>query len=311
MSVTKYLPVRATMAVTESTLSVTAVYTENGTELVSDLVSSHITVRNTSIGPVEHKLNAGDWETLKQGSNVRINANMAVDTVVFRKARFPTTADAAALFVSIYGFAEALLLGDGGGDGTEDRTFTLPVPPNTYMVEGELRWEDLRFPAQGINPAGAASPPSVDETLTSLSGTLLFSGSQENVIAGVAQMPHAWKRGSELRPHIHWSKPVGSSAAVAWEFYYRHLGFAGDVAGAWVGPVAHTITSGSPTVTNEHVISTFGTISMTGRRESCMLCWQIRRQGNTDADNGTARLYEFDIHYQADKNGTPDEIPAA
>ena len=85
MSVTKYLPVRATVAVTESTLSVTAVYTENGTELVSDLVSSHITVRNDSIGPVEHKLNAGAWVVLKQGSNVRINADMAVDTVVFRK----------------------------------------------------------------------------------------------------------------------------------------------------------------------------------------------------------------------------------
>ena len=39
--------------------------------------------------------------------------------------------------------------------------------------------------------------------------------------------------------------------------------------------------------------------------------WQIRRQGGTDADNGTARLYEFDIHYQVDKFGTETEIPTA
>jgi hypothetical protein len=50
---------------------------------------------------------------------------------------------------------------------------------------------------------------------------------------------------------------------------------------------------------------------MTGKRESSMLCWQIRRQGATDADTGTARLFEFDIHYQVDKAGSASEIPEA
>jgi hypothetical protein len=173
-----------------------------------------------------------------------------------------------------------------------------------------LSWDDLRFPAQGINPAGAPQPPAVDEVLTSFPGTLLFSGSLENVIAGIAQMPHAWARGTEIKPHIHWSKPVGSANAVDWVLYYRHLGFAGDAADAWVGPIAGVIAAGDPTVTNGHIISTFGAIDMTGKRESSCLCWQIRRLGNTDADAGTARLYEFDIHYQSSKFGTPSEIPA-
>ena len=172
-------------------------------------------------------------------------------------------------------------------------------------------WDDLRFPAQGINPAGATSPPTLDEVLTSFPGTLLFSGSQENVIAGVAQMPHTWRAGSTIRPHIHWSLPVGSANAVAWEFYYRQLGFPNDVAEAWVGPIAGTIVAGDPTTADAHVITAFGDVLMNGRRESSMLCWQIRRQGGTDANNGTARLYEFDIHYQVDKQGTPAEIPPA
>jgi hypothetical protein len=172
-------------------------------------------------------------------------------------------------------------------------------------------WDDLRFPAQGINPAGATSPPTVDEVLTSFPGTLLFAGNAENVIAGVAQMPHGWRAGSTVRPHIHWSLPVGSSAAVGWEFYYRHLGFPSDVAAEWVGPIAGTIAAGDPSVTNSHVITDFGDLSMSGKRESSMICWQIRRQGGTDANTGTARLYEFDIHYQIDKQGTPSEIPPA
>lgn len=175
----------------------------------------------------------------------------------------------------------------------------------------EYGWDDLRFPAQGINPTGAADAPTVDNVLTGFPGTLLFSGTLENVIAGVAQMPHAWKAGSAIQPHIHWSKPVGSVGAVEWELYYRHLGFPSDVAGDWVGPVAGAISVGDPSVSNSHVITGFGQIDMTGKRESSMLCWQIRRQGATDADAGTARLLEFDIHYYSVKAGTVTPIPPA
>jgi hypothetical protein len=170
-------------------------------------------------------------------------------------------------------------------------------------------WEDLRFPAQGINPAGATDAPTVDTTLTGYPGTLLFSGSQENVIAGIAQLPHAWKRGSAIHPHIHWSKPVGSASAATWVLYYRLLGFAGEVHGALVGPIAATATIGDPTTANSMMITAFGEIDLTGQKESTCLAWQLRRLGNSDADNGTARLFEFDIHYQTDKAGTVEEIP--
>ena len=183
-------------------------------------------------------------------------------------------------------------------------------PDDGRVVTGDM-WDDLRFPVQGINPAGATDAPSVDNVLADFPGTLLFSGSQENVIAGVAQMPHSWVRGSAIRPHIHWSKPTGSASAVTWEFYYRHLGLLGDVAGAWVGPVAGTLVPVSaPGTTNAACITTFGDLDMTGKRESSCIAWQIRRQGSSDSDNGTARLYEFDIHYQVGKAGTITEIPA-
>jgi len=186
-------------------------------------------------------------------------------------------------------------------------------PVKRLTVKELLRygWDDLRFPAQAINPAGAAAAPTMDTTLDGFPGTLLFSGSAENVVVGLAQMPHSWLPGSVIKPHIHWSKPVGSDSAVTWEFYYRHLGFANDAPPEWVGPIEGSILEGNPATTDVHIITGFGDVSMAGKRESSMLCWQIRRQGTTDADNGTARLYEFDIHYFSVKAGTPSEIPAA
>ena len=151
-------------------------------------------------------------------------------------------------------------------------------------------WDDLRFPAQGINPAGAVAAPGVDTTLTDFPGTLLFSGVAESIICGVAQMPHAWERGTDVRPHIHWSKLVGSTDAVDWVFYYRHVGYPGDVAGDWVGPISGTLVAGDPATADEHLITSFGPVGMNGRKESSIIAWQVRRLGATDADGDFVRL---------------------
>jgi hypothetical protein len=170
-------------------------------------------------------------------------------------------------------------------------------------------WEDLRFPSQGINPIGAASDPTPDTNLSNFPGTLLFSGSAQNIIGGIAQMPHAWMAGTAVRPHIHWSKPIGSSSAVTWEFYYRIVGNPGDTATAWVGPLAGTLVIGDPSVTDRHCITRFPEITLNGYQESCIIAWRIDRRGDTDADNNQARLLEFDIHFRANKRGTVKEIP--
>lgn len=172
-----------------------------------------------------------------------------------------------------------------------------------------LRWDDLRFPAQSINPAGAVAAPSVITTESDFPGALSFAGNADNMIAGVAQMPHAWKLGSTIRPHIHWLKPTGSSNAVTWHFYYRIVGNVGGTAGAWVGPVVGTIAAGDQTTSNNHILTSFGDVSMTGYTESAMLAWRIYRIGTSDAENNAVTLLEFDIHYQSDGRGSIPEYP--
>jgi hypothetical protein len=171
-------------------------------------------------------------------------------------------------------------------------------------------WDDLRFPAQAINPAGAVAPPTVITSLTGYAGGLSFSGSADNVIAGAAQMPHSWKKGTDIKPHIHWTKPTGSANAVTWEFYYRIVGSVGDVVGSWSAAQSASGIIGDPATSNAHLLTYFPAITMTGLLESSIVYWQIHRMGTTDADNNAVVLHEFDIHFQIDKAGTDSEIPS-
>jgi len=173
-----------------------------------------------------------------------------------------------------------------------------------------IAWDDLRFPANGINPVGAIADPVLDATETGFPGTLLFSGSTDNMSAITAQMSHTWKVGTAISPHIHWSKPVGSASETVWQLYYRKMGNVGDVAESWVGPITGTLTANGVAVSDKHCITSFGSIDMTGGRESTMICFRLYRRGASDADNGTARLYEFDVHYQKNKQGTFLPFPA-
>lgn len=182
----------------------------------------------------------------------------------------------------------------------------------TFQNKGQdiAGWDDLRFPASGINPTGAADAPAIDIVEANFPGSLLFSGTIDNIVGISAQMPHAWKIGTVIRPHIHWSMPTGTADAVTWELYYRKCGNVGETAGAWVGPIAGTLAAGSPEVTNQHCLTHFGDIAMVGSLESAMLSFRLYRRGSTDAASGQARLLEFDIHYQRNKHGTTAEYPA-
>ena len=171
-------------------------------------------------------------------------------------------------------------------------------------------WDDLRFPMNSVDPTGLAAPATRVTSTTGYTGALSFAGNAENVCAGIAQMPHAWKRGSAIRPHIHWTKPTGSADAVTWELYVRIIGNPGDVAGAWSSALTPTATIGDPTISDEHLLTYWAPVDMTGLVESAIVYWRLHRMGNTDADNNAVICHELDFHYQTDKAGTDSEIPS-
>lgn len=172
------------------------------------------------------------------------------------------------------------------------------------------RWDDLRFPSQGINPPGAASDPTVNTS----TGLLQFSGTVDNVLAGAAQMPHAWKYGSEMHFHVHLLFPTSANANTRWKLEYNRVPLAGNADHAHGTYTALTvITIANPQDVTKHVIGEFDPISMTGMLGSTCVLWRLSRLANSDGadtDTNLCVLMELDIHYEIDKMGSPTEIPA-
>jgi hypothetical protein len=164
---------------------------------------------------------------------------------------------------------------------------------------------------------GAVDAPTIDNVETDFPATLLFAGNADNVIADVAQMPHSWKLGSAIKPHVHWLKKTASANVVVWEFYYRIIGNVGSLAGSWSSAVTRlsndtTFTIGDQSAANTHLLTTFGSIDMTGLTDSCLVAWRLyRRALSNDSDNDTnaVSMISFDIHYQSDGRGSIPEYP--
>jgi len=164
-------------------------------------------------------------------------------------------------------------------------------------------WDDLRFPAAGIDPVGAAADPSRDTT----DGRFIFSGLLDNTIAIQAQMPHAWKAGTAIHPHLHWSPTTTDTGTVEWTLQHKIANIDGVFPGSWTTLSLSVTPAG---VVDTHQLDEFTSIDMTGYIASCMLLVILTRKGSTDDCDETVKLNELDFHYEIDKLGSKVEDPS-
>lgn len=170
-------------------------------------------------------------------------------------------------------------------------------------------WDDQRFPAAAVNPPGLGSDPDFD----SLNGGWLFAAGSTELLFIAAQLPHAWKVGTDLEGHVHWQKTTSAGGNVLWRLSYKWAPKAAVMDVAFTDLDASTVISATPDndTANEHLITDFADISGTGKGISDMLMMKIARIGGDGADTygADARLLEFDIHYMltADQPGSASE----
>lgn len=171
-------------------------------------------------------------------------------------------------------------------------------------INHDDQWEDLRFPASGINPTGPTSPATVDTTY----GGLLFAGvTTNNMIAFQVQMPHGWKEGSTIKPHVHWQKTTSASGNVRWLLSYRHAALGSVMDNSWSTLAAYTPVQTDTNTAGQHLLTPLGDITMTGKKVSHMMLCLLERtpaDANDTYNNADARLLEIDFHYQVDANGS-------
>lgn len=137
-----------------------------------------------------------------------------------------------------------------------------------------------------------------------------LSASNEQEVFFSIQMPHNWKEGTTIYPHIHWSPQTNTSGAVVWGFEYSWADY--DATTPIAFPNTTIITTTSATVTgsdvDKHLITAFGSLTPSGTQgkiSSILVCRLFRNSSNA-ADNyaGNAALLSFDIHYEMDGIGS-------
>ncbi len=186
-------------------------------------------------------------------------------------------------------------------------------------VGNATRWEDLRIPTTSLKDRIVDMPkwdPFINDGQT---GPGLFlhwfedktggEGDAEQELFFTAQMPHGWKEGSDLQPHVHWTtKDDASGKNVEWGLEYVWANVTSQFSST-TNIIYTDNTIGTPGI-RQHNISTFPKIDGAGHLLSSMLICRVFRHssgGNDTFDGKQAGLIEIDFHYQVDSDGSNQE----
>ncbi len=166
-------------------------------------------------------------------------------------------------------------------------------------------WDDLVVPA-GQTKVGATLLPAYSPD----SMCLVFTAETDDVAYYSFQLPHKYKPGTAIYPHIHWQQDGVTADDTTWQitmtYRLRPLGGTASAMSAEVSLSQKqelTYTSGS-----FHNIAIYPPITMTNMAESSYVDIMLYRK---DADSGDANVYVkgFDIHYEVEKDGSANETP--
>ncbi|MCH9835903.1 hypothetical protein K0U83_09585 [bacterium] len=205
-------------------------------------------------------------------------------------------------FIELYGYLD-------GHDAVPlpgDLNITGTVTAGGLRVS-DTSYDDLKFPATASKLESASTRYSFDSTDLGVAFDADARHTEEQ-LSYIVQMPHAWKEGTTLYPHVHWIQTTADYPN--WLLSYRVYNN-NESPGSWtLAPIdSHVFTWSSGSLAQ---ISAFPSITMTGKSLSCLLDVKLWR----DAANGSGEfvgaesspvsvlMKEFDIHYEIDSLGS-------
>ncbi|MFC1622062.1 hypothetical protein ACFL13_01620 [Patescibacteria group bacterium] len=173
-------------------------------------------------------------------------------------------------------------------------------------------WDDVRVPITGVKTGGSKIPGFVkfkdDGGGSQGVFSYQFDPDQEEEVYFTVQLPHSYKAGSDIEPHIHWTPIDGNSGSVIWGLEYTWANYEGTFSDTTIV----TKTQAASGTAYEHQIADFAAISGTGQAESSMLICRVYRDATDGSDDygSDVALLEIDFHFQIEKMGTDDEYPS-
>lgn len=172
----------------------------------------------------------------------------------------------------------------------------------TIRMDGEATvWDDIRV---AVVPRGSGTG---NPTFTKIRSDInlyayQFEGtSKDTEIFFEVQMPHGWKEGTTIYPHVHWASAVGSTVTtVTWGLDYTWV----NINEAITIPTTISTDVAGPFTALQQKINNIGLgiVGTNKKISSILLCRLYRPAADTNTD--ACFLLAFDIHFEKDTEGS-------
>jgi len=128
-----------------------------------------------------------------------------------------------------------------------------------------------------------------------------FAPGVRNELFFSRQLPHSYKEGSYLNPHIHWTIPEDKTGNVVWGLEYTWASIGHLFGDTTVNEVVTPVWG-----KDIHAVTSFSDIIGTNQEISSIIICRLYRDGNNALDtySGNVYLFEFDFHYEIDYIGS-------
>lgn len=175
------------------------------------------------------------------------------------------------------------------------------------MDDGAMVWDDLR-----ITLDKGSSSASL-QTVPGLGGPQIWYFKDQSGVDAMSftvQLPHSWKEGTRIYPHLHWTPNASETGNVIWNFEYSWVNYSSTTPEAFPAVTTIPVTSTGPFVVNTHLIASLTAnnegLDGVGKKISSILVCRIWRDSSGVGDTYTndAGLLFLDFHYQLDTFGS-------
>jgi hypothetical protein len=173
-------------------------------------------------------------------------------------------------------------------------------------------WDDMRIAGSMVR-TGVTAPVLAAFGPSGSLRTYRFESGKHQEIEFEIQMPHAWKVGGLVYPHVHWTPVSATAGNVVWELEYAWASINGTFGAPANMATAATAAGGTAWVHKMTDLASGGNnyIDGTGKTVSSMLVFRLHRNAGAGSDTLAADVafLEFDLHYEIDGFGS--KTPAA
>lgn len=172
---------------------------------------------------------------------------------------------------------------------------------NISLVNGATQYDDLVFEMTPSRRNPATTVPDWDNTRI---GFLFPQNDPTEIINIAVQMPHSWKQGSDIYPHVHVQQEANQQAVFKLDYDWVNIG-ASITGTAWTTYSMTSYVTSYVAGATHNILHNSSPISGSGKTMSSLFKCKLYRDDNVYT--GDMLASQFDIHIEKDSFGSNTE----